>query len=104
MIPVLNGSPEPKKTDAVSRTARPGNGEEEIGEPHEQVVDLSAVVAGDGADGRADERGEDGDHDGDPERRPDAEHDPAQVVAAELVGAEQVPALERRASEPSPRG
>ena len=40
------------------------------------------------------QRREDRDEEGDPQRRPDPVDDPAQVVAAELVGAEDVPALE----------
>ena len=70
--------------------------EDEVGEPHQQVVDPAAVVAGDGADRRPDRRREDRDEERDPERGADAVDDPAQVVTAELVGAEDVPALERR--------
>ena len=70
--------------------------QDEIGEAHQQVVDLAAVVPGDGADRSSDQRREDRDEEGDPQRRADPVDDPAQVVATELVGAEDVPALEPR--------
>ena len=73
-----------------------GNREEQVGDAHEDVVDVAAVEAGDRADRRPDRRREERDEDRDPERRADAVDDPAQVVAPELVGAEDVPALERR--------
>ena len=77
---------------------QPGQGQDEVGEAHQQVVDDAAVVAGDRADRRADRRREEGDEERDPERRPEPEDDAAQVVATELVGAEEVPVLERRAA------
>ena len=94
--PGLEGIPGAEEDRRRQQDGEAGHGEKEIGETHQQVVDLPGVVAGDGADDRADERREDRDHHGHPQRGPDPEHDPAQVVAPELVGAEQVPALERR--------
>ena len=71
----------------------------EVREAHQEVVDTAAVVAGDRADRRADGGREERDEDGDPQRGADPVDDPAQVVAAELVRAEQV-VLERRRVEP----
>ena len=73
-----------------------GQREDQVGEAHQQVVGVAAEVAGQRADRRSDHGREKRDEDRDPERRPDAVDDPAQVVAAELIGAEDVPALERR--------
>ena len=72
------------------------NDEDQVDEPHEQVVDDPAVVAGDRADDRS-QHGRDGrDEERDPERRLKPVNDPAQVVAAELVGSEEMPPVERR--------
>ena len=70
----------------------PRQREHEVGEAHEQVVHVAAVVAGQRTDSGAERGREQGDEDRHPERRPDPEHDAAQVVASELVGAEEVPA------------
>ena len=71
--------------------------EKEVDEPHEQVVDLPAVVPGDCSHDRAQNGGHAGDEERHPERRSEPEDDAAQVVAPELVGTEQVPAAQRRA-------
>ena len=79
----------------TSRTTRNGNDEEEVDEAHEQVVDLSAVVAGDCSHDRPTAVAT-SDEERHPERRAEPEDDAAQVVAPELVGPEQVPAAQRR--------
>ena len=70
--------------------------EKEVDEPHEQVVDLPAVVAGDCSHDGAQNSRHAGDEERHPERRAEPEDDAAQVVAPELVGPEQVPAAQRR--------
>ena len=70
--------------------------EDEVGEAHEQVVGAPAVVPGQRADRGSDRGRENRDEQCDPERRPDPVDDPAEIVAAELIGAEDVPAVERR--------
>ena len=81
----------------TSRTTRNGNNEEQVDEAHQEVVDLSAVVAGDRPHDRAQKGRDHGDEERHPERRAKPEDDAAQVVAPELVGPEQVPAAQRRA-------
>ena len=96
MSPTRNGLPWPRYAERTSRTTRNGIDEKEIDEPHEQVVDLPAVVAGDCSHDRAQNGGHAGDEERHPERRAEPEDDAAQVVAPELVGPEQVPAAQRR--------
>ena len=68
----------------------------QVGQPHQHVVDPAAEVAADRADRRADHGREQRDDERHPERRPQAVDDPAERVAAEEVGAEEVVALRRR--------
>ena len=53
-------------------------------------IDTAAVVAGQHAERGADDAGDDGRDDADDQRHAGAEQQPAQVVAAELVGAQDV--------------
>ena len=83
--------PDRGRRAAARRTASPGKRQDEVGEAHEQVVRLAAVVAGDRSDRvpiAVDERGDEERH---PERRPEAVDDPAEVVTTEQVGPEDVP-------------
>ena len=89
-------APWPKNCGGDEQDREARQREDEVGEAHEAVVDRAAVVAGDGADEGADERREQRDDDRDAERRLDAVDDAAEVVAAELVGAEDVPVVQRR--------
>ena len=53
MSPTRNGLPWPRYAERTSRTDEERDDEEQVDEPHEQVVDLSAVVAGDRSHDRA---------------------------------------------------
>ena len=87
---------EPRYTAAVRRTARPGSVRMRSVKRMSRLSVRAAVEAGHCPDGGSDHRRENRDEQCDPERRPDPVDDSAQVVAAELIGAEDVPAFERR--------
>ena len=63
--------------------------QDEVGDAHQQVVEPAAVVAGDRADDEPDDRRDDGDEDADLHRGADPVDDAAELVAADLVGAEK---------------
>src|SRR5207245_1760632 len=63
------------------------------------VVEQSAIKAGDRADDEPENRGDDGDEDADLLRRTDPEDDPAEEVASDLVSAEEMMSDRRRRGE-----
>ena len=65
-------------------------GEHDVDEAHQHRVDPAPVVPGNGADQNADEGRHDGDADADHERDAGAVDEPAQLVPAQLVGAQPV--------------
>ncbi len=84
------------------REHRAGEGEEEVGEPHQDVVHPSPENTGDEPDQPADHDPR-GDHRaGGQQARPKAVEDPAEDVQADLVGPEERPCMERR-GERQPR-
>ena len=70
--------------------------EEQVHDPHQQTVDPAAQVAGHQADNGAGDQRDAGRAERDGQVDPAAVQDPGEDVAAELVGAEQVPGGERR--------
>ena len=90
------GCPDPRSAAAVSSTASAGSVRTRSVMRIRHVVDPAAVVAGDRADEEADERRDDRDEEADLLRRADAVDDAAEVVAADLVRAEEVVPGRRR--------
>ena len=82
----------PERGDEGERQDQPREGEEDVGDAHQHAVDPAAEIAGGGADDEAEDRRGQRDQRDDVERRARAVDDAAPDVAAELVGAEQVPA------------
>src|SRR5690349_14122761 len=67
-----------------------GEGEEHVGDPHEQRVGRTADIAGHQADAEADDPGPRDDEQGDAEGDPAPVQDAAEDVPADGVGAEPV--------------
>src|SRR3970282_1204885 len=66
-----------------------GDGEEDVRDPHDDLVDPSPVVAGDDPEHDTDKERAHHDHDRDKEVERGGEDDPAQVIPAQLVRAQQ---------------
>ncbi len=84
--------PGPERGDEGERQDEAREGHEDVGDAHQHAVGPAAEIAGRGADDQAEDRRGQRDKRDDGERRARAVDDAAPDVAAELVGAEEMPA------------
>jgi hypothetical protein len=80
--------PMPSAAAMVERQDDRREAQDEIGEPHDQLLDPAARIGGDAAQERADRRRDEHDDDAGRERDAGAVKEAGQHVAAECVGAE----------------
>ena len=88
-------SPGPSSATMPIAIRKPGDREHDVDEPHQHAVDPAAEEAGDGPDERAERQADRHRDDADQQRQAGAVEDPRQLVAPEVVDAEQV--VQRRA-------
>ena len=77
-----------ERGDEGQRQDQLREGEEDVGDAHQDRIDPASGVAGDRADDQADRGRDDGDQDDDVERQPRAVDDAGEDVAPQVVGAE----------------
>ena len=80
--------PGPERGREAQCQHQPGERQEDVGDPHQHLIDPAAEIARAGADQEADAGDDHGDQHDDVERRARAVDDAREDVAAEIVGAE----------------